>query len=258
MRFAACLEYDGADFFGWQSQAHARSVQDCVEAAFSRVADHEIKVTCAGRTDAGVHATGQVVHFESRARRADDAWRRGADGYLPDDVRVRWVRPVGADFHARFDALRRRYRYVILNAPTPSALLRRLSVWEYRPLEAEAMHAAAQMLVGEHDFSAYRSAGCRSQTPMRRIESLCVHRDRRFVYVDVCANAFLQHMVRNVVGVLLEIGRGERPRDWARQVLASRDRTQGGVTVAGAGLYLVGIEYDARHALPDDALWPRF
>ncbi len=258
MRLAACLEYDGADFFGWQSQAHARSVQDCVEAAFSRVADHELKVTCAGRTDAGVHATGQVAHFESHARRRADDWRRGADGHLPDDVRVRWVRPVGDEFHARFSALRRRYRYVILNAPAPSALLRRLSGWEYRPLDAGVMHEAGQTLVGEHDFSAYRSAGCRSRTPTRRVESLRVHRDGRFIYVDVCANAFLQHMVRNVVGVLLEIGRGEKPRDWARQVLASRDRTQGGVTVAGAGLYLVGIEYDARHALPDGAIWPRF
>lgn len=258
MKFAACLEYDGADFFGWQSQSHARSVQDCVETAFSRVADHELKMVCAGRTDAGVHATGQVAHFESRARRGDDAWRRGADSHLPDDVRVRWVRPVSDEFHARFSALRRRYRYVILNAPTPSALLRRLSGWEYRPLDAAAMHEAGQTLVGEHDFSAYRGAGCPSRTPMRRVESLRVHRGGRFIYVDVCANAFLQHMVRNVVGVLLEIGRGEKPRDWARRVLASRDRTQGGVTVAGAGLYLVGIEYDARHALPDGAIWPRF
>ena len=258
MKFAAGLEYDGADFFGWQSQSHARNVQDCVEAAFSRVADHQVKVTCAGRTDAGVHATGQVVHFESRARRDTEAWRRGVNSHLPHDVRVRWAREVGDDFHARFSALRRRYRYVILNAPAPSALLRRLSGWECRPLEAEAMNEAGQTLVGEHDFSAYRGAGCRSQTPMRRVESVRVHRDGRFLYVDVCANAFLQHMVRNVVGVLLEIGRGEKPCDWARRVLASRDRTQGGVTVAGAGLYLVRIEYDARYALPDGAIWPRF
>ncbi len=258
MKFAVCLEYDGTDFFGWQSQSHARSVQDCVEAAFSEVADCGVKVVCAGRTDAGVHATGQVVHFESGAQRTADAWRRGANSHLPGDVRAHWVRPVAGDFHARFSALRRRYRYVILNEPTSSALLRRLTARVRRPLEAGAMHEAAQALVGEHDFSGYRGAGCRSKTPMRRVESVRVHRDGRFVYVDICANAFLQHMVRNIVGVLVEIGCGEQPRDWARRVLEWRDRTRGGVTAEGGGLYLVGIEYDACYALPGGAVWPRF
>lgn len=258
MKFAVCLEYDGADFSGWQSQAHARSVQDCVEAAFSAVADHEVRVVCAGRTDAGVHATGQIVHFESGAARAEDDWLRGANSHLPGDVRARWVRAVDTGFHARFGALRRRYRYVILNAPTASALLRRLTAPVRRPLDAGAMHDAAQALVGEHDFSGYRGAGCRSRTPMRRVESVAVRRDGRFVHVDICANAFLQHMVRNIVGVLVEIGCGDRPRDHARRVLEWRDRTRGGVTAAGAGLYLVAIEYDARYALPGDAVWPRF
>lgn len=258
MRFAASLEYDGTDFYGWQSQSHARNVQDCVEKALSTVAACRVATVCAGRTDAGVHACGQVIHFDSGSARTPREWLFGANAHLPADVCLRWVRRTAGDFHARTDALRRHYRYVILNDATRSALLRTRSTRVHQPLDARLMHDAAQALAGEHDFSAYRSAGCRSKTPVRRVEFVRVHRGGRFVYIDICANAFLQHMVRNIAGVLIAIGRGERPAGWAAQVLAGRDRRAGGVTSPGTGLYLVAVEYGKRHSFPAAVAAPQF
>ena len=252
MKYAAGIEYDGACFYGWQTQSHARNVQDCVEAAFSKVADETVEVTCSGRTDAGVHALCQVVHFETGAHRETIEWLRGANANLPEDVAVRWIKSVADDFHARFSARRRCYRYVILNRPTRSALHRHRSAWEYRRLDVAAMHRAAQALVGEHDFSAFRAAGCQSRSPVRRVFSVAVRRDGEFVQITICADAFLQHAVRNVAGVLIAIGVGARPEAWAGEVLASRDRTRGGVTADAGGLYLLGAEYDECYGLPPE------
>ena len=257
MRICAVVEYDGTEFFGWQSQSHSRNVQDCVQDALSKVADQPIVTVCAGRTDAGVHAWRQVIHFDTDASRAPHEWLRGANANLPNDVCLRWVQEVADDFHARSDAIRRYYRYVILNDDVPSALLRNSCAHIARPLDAEAMHEAAQPLIGEHDFSGYRSAGCQSRSPVRKVESLRVHRDGRFIYIDICANAFVQHMVRNIAGVLIKVGHGDRPCDWPAEVLAQRDRTVGGVTAPGNGLYLVGVEYDKRHSLPEGVAFPQ-
>lgn len=258
MKFAAAIEYDGSQFFGWQSQSHARNVQDCVERALSQVANSPIKIVCAGRTDAGAHATGQVVHFETSARREVYEWLRGVNANLDDDVRVRWIAAVDQSFHARNSALRRHYRYIILNVSSPSALLRRLTTHCHQPLDAEAMNLSAQALVGEHDFSSFRSAGCQSKTPYRSVYRLQIARHGHLVYVDICANAFLQHMVRNIVGALIEVGNGTRARDWIAALLRQRDRTQGGVSMSAKGLYLVRIEYDANYGLPTEVIWPKF
>ncbi len=257
MRICAAVEYDGTDFFGWQSQSHARSVQDCVQGALSKVADHPVVVACAGRTDTGVHAWRQVIHFDTAASRTPREWLRGANANLPDDVCLRRVQAASDDFHARVSAIRRHYRYVILNDDVPSALLRNRCTRISQTLNADAMHDAAQALVGEHDFSGYRSAGCQSRSPMRTVESLRVWRDGCFIYIDICANAFLQHMVRNIAGVLIEVGHGEQPCDWPAQVLAQRDRRSGGVTAPSKGLYLVGVEYDASHSLPEGITFPQ-
>lgn len=250
-RYAAALEYHGAGFCGWQSQPQARNVQDCVESALSRVADHAIAATCAGRTDAGVHACGQVIHFDSDAARDVSAWQRGGNCYLPADVKLQWVRPVSDDFHARFSAQRRYYTYCILNRAQPSALYRDLFCWVYRPLNLAAMHRAAQLLLGEHDFSSFRSAGCQAHHAVRRIFSIAVRQSNgERIEIKVCANAFLQHMVRNIVGALLAVGTGDRPSAWIAELLACRDRRLGGVTAKPAGLYFVGVDYPMHFGLP--------
>ncbi len=249
MRYAAGIEYDGGDFHGWQTQSHARNVQDCVEAAFSKVAAEPVAVVCSGRTDAGVHALEQVVHFDARAQRRPSEWRRGANANLPEDVAVHWVKPVDDDFHARFSARRRCYGYVILNRPERSALHRRTATHVHRPLDAGAMRRAAQAVVGEHDFSSFRAAGCQARSPVRRVFSVDTRRAGEFVEIIVCADAFLQQMVRNIAGVLIAVGAGAQPEAWVGEVLARRDRTQGGVTAAGCGLYLLGVEYAARYGI---------
>lgn len=250
MRITAILEYDGSEFSGWQTQAAGRTVQACVEAALSAVADHAVSVTVAGRTDAGVHACAQVIHFDTDAPRAPRAWVFGANSHLPRDVALLWAGEVGGDFHARFSASGRRYRYVILNRPVRAALSRTRATWDYRPLDVDRMRAGAGRLVGTHDFSAFRAAECQAKSPVRALRALDVRRDGAFVVIDAYANAFLQHMVRNIVGVLTVIGAGEREPAWAREVLLSRDRTAGGVTAPAAGLYLVGIEYPPPWSFP--------
>jgi len=245
------LEYDGSAFRGWQRQeAGVRTVQGVLEQALSRVADHPVQLHCAGRTDAGVHASAQVVHFDTRAERRERAWVLGANANLPADVSVNWARPVAADFHARFSARSRRYRYRILNRPVRSALYRQQAVWCHWPLDTGRMQQAAQALVGEHDFSSFRALGCQARSPIREITELGIRREGELVILEVQANAFLHHMVRNIAGVLMAIGRGEQPVDWAAEVLARRDRTRGGVTAPAQGLCLIGVGYPAVFELP--------
>ena len=256
MRIALGIEYDGSAYFGWQRQLLEQTVQGRVERGLSVVADHTVSVVCAGRTDTGVHATGQVVHFDTEAQRDTVNWVRGANANLPHDIRVQWSAVVAADFHARFSARRRSYRYIILNRPVASALLRQRVCHEYRSLDHARMQAAAQALVGEHDFTSFRAAGCQARSPRREIYRLEVTRAGECVYLDVETNAFLHHMVRCIAGVLLAIGRGERDVDWAAEVLLARDRTLSGVNAPPGGLYLVQVGYDAHHGLPDDAYMP--
>ena len=259
MRIALGLEYDGSRFHGFERQPDLRTVQGEVEAVLGRIAASPVRVLCAGRTDAGVHATGQVVHFDTGAHRPVQAWVRGTNTWLPPDVAVLWARYVGGGFHARFLALRRRYRYVIVNRSARPALLAGRAGWEYRPLDARLMHLGAQCLTGEHDFSSFRAAGCRAKHPVRRVHRIEVVREGERIVIDVHANAFLQHMVRNIVGTLLEVGAGERDPDWVASVLAARDRRVAGVTAAPCGLYLVGVDYSEATGIPavplPDALW---
>jgi len=246
----AGVEYLGSRYAGWQLQAERPSVQAALEAALSSVANHPVTTICAGRTDAGVHAFGQVVHFDSGAAREPRAWALGSNARLPPDVSVRWVRSVSSDFSARFSAVSRRYRYVIHNSRTRSALLAERVNWLNYPLDAEAMDRAAQALRGENDFSAFRAAECQSTTPMRNLHAIRAQRRGEFVFVDVRANAFLHHMVRNIVGSLLEVGVGKRPESWIGALLAGRDRTRAGMTAAAAGLYFVGPDYPDGFDLP--------
>ena len=257
-RFAACVEYDGAPFSGWQRQDGTPTVQGAVEGALSFVADHPVVVVCAGRTDAGVHATGQIVHFSTTARRSEFGWLRGTNTRLPDGVAVHWIQPVGDDFHARFKARRRRYRYVIANQKVKPALLRRRASWEYRFLDADRMARAADALLGCHDFSAFRAAACQSKRPVKTLYRVDVARQGTFVWLDLEADGFLHHMVRNIAGVLMAIGAGERDVGWCRQVLDSGDRAAGGVTAPADGLYLTGVDYDEVHGLPQPPPPPRF
>ena len=249
-RWAAGVEYLGTRYSGWQWQGHAPSVQQEVERVLSTVGDHPIKVIAAGRTDAGVHALHQVIHFDSDAARAPHAWLFGANSQLPRDISLRWVQPADAEFHARYNATARSYRYVMWTGRARSALLEGRVTWLIAGLDAGAMHGAAQSLVGEHDFSAFRDADCQSRTPMRNLHAISVRQHGDFTVLDVKANAFLHHMVRNIAGVLMAIGQGKQPASWAQAVLASRNRAQGGVTAEAGGLYFVGPEYPAQFALP--------
>lgn len=250
MRIAIGLEYDGSRFHGWQLQDGVSSVQQQVEEALSHVAGHGVRVHCAGRTDAGVHALCQVVHFDTEALRPMRGWMLGTNANLTDDVAVLWAQQVRADFHARFSAVGRAYRYLILNrAPRPGLLAHRVT-WVRRPLDADLMHAAGQALVGTHDFSAFRAQGCQAKSPVRTLTRLEVRRQGDYVELAVSANAFLHHMVRNIAGVLIAIGQGDAPPRWAGEVLVGGDRTLGGVTAPSDGLYFAAVDYPAAYALP--------
>jgi tRNA pseudouridine38-40 synthase len=251
-RIALGLEYDGSAFSGWQSQANARGVQSVVEAALAEVADHPVEVMAAGRTDAGVHAAMQVVHFDTTAVRSERSWVLGATTNLPSQVSVLWARDVPEGFHARYSAMARRYRYLILNRAARPALAAQRVCWVREPLDAQRMQIAAQHLIGEHDFTSFRAAECQSRTPMRNVHEISVERRGQLILLNVCANAFLHHMVRNIAGVLIAIGCGEHTTDWPAEVLAARDRTKGGVTAAASGLYLAGIRYAAALGLPSE------
>ncbi len=252
-RWAAGVEYLGARFSGWQLQRGRESVQGTLESALSQVAAHPVVTVAAGRTDTGVHAFGQVVHFDSPAPRSAYAWVLGTNSNMPQDVSLSWIQPVGEHFDARRSAQRRRYRYVIRNLRARSALLSDRVCWVPQTLDAEAMHRAAQVLIGEHDFSAFRAAECQSTTPMRNMMQIDVFRRAEFVVIDVCANAFLHHMVRNIAGSLIEIGRARRAENWMAELLAGRDRTRAAMTSSARGLYFLGPEYPAEFGLPPPA-----
>lgn len=255
MRIALGIEYDGTAFAGWQWQPGRRTVQTVLENALSRIAAEPVRVHAAGRTDAGVHAIAQVAHFDSRAERPQRAWLLGSNTELPEDIRILWTRPVPADFHARYSAIARYYRYVILNRPMKSALSRRQVTWCFQPLDECRMQRAASCLVGEHDFSSFRAQGCQSTSPFRNLHFVTVRRDGERVIIELAANAFLHHMVRNIVGVLMTIGAGKRDPEWAAEVLAARDRAAGGVTALPDGLYLGGVCYPDRFELPRDPIF---
>ncbi|MBK5930828.1 tRNA pseudouridine(38-40) synthase TruA [Halochromatium salexigens] len=252
-RIVLGIEYLGTPYCGWQYQHHALSVQQVLEEALARVADQPVRVHCAGRTDAGVHATGQVVHFETTAVRSERAWTLGVNAHLPDEVAVRWARAVDADFHARFSAVARHYRYLILRRPARSALWHRRAFWTHRALSVAPMREATAALIGRHDFTSFRALACQAKSPVRTLHALDLSERGDLLVLSVSADGFLHHMVRNLVGVLLAIGRGERPVDWAAELLALRDRAQGGVTAPAHGLYLVRVDYPAAFGLPSAA-----
>jgi len=259
-RIAMALEYQGGAYRGWQSQDKPKvaTIQDALESALSSVAASPVTVICAGRTDAGVHASHQVVHFDAPVGRSVKAWHAGCNALLPTDIAVRWVRPVAGDFHARFSATARRYRYVILNQLRRSAHLVGGVTHIDVPLDEALMHREAQVLVGEQDFSAFRAASCQSHSPMRNIHYVNVNRHGRYVVIDIQGNAFLHHMVRNIAGVLVAVGSGAQPVGWTAEVLASRDRSQGGVTAKPHGLYLVDVNYPSEFDLPQLSPGPEF
>ncbi|MCW8193256.1 tRNA pseudouridine(38-40) synthase TruA [Proteobacteria bacterium 005FR1] len=258
-RIAACVEYNGALFHGFQAQKfEVDTVQKSLQSALSSVADEEITLVCAGRTDAGVHASAQIIHFDSLAARPLKAWSLGVNARLPQGVSIKWAQPVSPHFHARFSARARTYRYVIYNSPTRPALMREQVTWQKRPLDFEAMVRAGSFLVGEHDFSSFRASQCQARSPIREIHHLRFCRNRDLIIMEVRANAFLHHMVRNIAGVLMTVGCGDKPVQWVEAVLAARDRTQGGITAPSAGLYLVRVEYPDQFELPATESGPYF
>lgn len=251
MRLAAAVEYDGTCYNGWQSQPDGKTVQDEVQRALAAVANHPVAVVCAGRTDAGVHAVSQIIHFDTPAKRTARSWLLGTNSALPGDISIRWVQQVPEEFHARFSAQQRRYRYVILNRTFRSALLRHRVCFEPRPLNAAAMNSAARYLTGQHDFNALRAASCQAKTSVRTIHSLSVSRDQECVVIDISANAFLHNMVRIIAGVLLRVGRGDAKESWVQEILAAGDRRHLGVTAPASGLYFTGVVYPDSFAFPD-------
>lgn len=251
MRWALGIEYDGSCYNGWQAQKDGLGVQTVLEKALSEVADHPVSVICAGRTDTGVHSIAQVIHFDTDAVRSIRSWVLGANANLPRDVSVLWAVKVSNDFHARFSALSRVYRYTILNRAVRPAILANKVSWDHRPLDVERMQIAASHLIGEHDFTSYRTVQCQSKSPIRNVICLDVSRENDFVFIDIEANAFLHHMVRNMAGVLMAIGAGEEDTDWSKVVLDKNDRTKGGVTAPSAGLYFMKVRYPEKFAIPD-------
>jgi len=254
MRYSARIEYDGSRFSGWQKQKHdVRTVQECLETSLSKVANHSISVTTAGRTDTGVHATHQVIHFECDANRDEFELRQGTNRFLDHDIRVHWVCEVADDFHARFSAKNRSYRFIIHNAPSASAIFRNYSTPEYRILDVDKMRRAGQDLVGEHDFSSFRASGCQANSPVRTVSDFKLSNHQEWIWFDIKANAFLQHMVRNIAGALIEVGYGKRDDKWIKYLLKERDRTKGSITAPPNGLYLTGVEYSDEYNLPSNS-----
>jgi tRNA pseudouridine38-40 synthase len=245
-RICLTVQYDGSEYHGWQfqkSMPHLQTVQATLEAALSKIADHEVSVVCAGRTDRGVHALGQVVHFDTTAQRDLSAWVLGANSHLPDSVVVRTSQLVADDFHARFSALTRSYRYKIYNSKLPDVFANRLATWVKTKLDVPAMQIAAKYLIGEHDFSAFRASGCQAKTAVRNLELLDVTRNKHWIDVDLRANAFLYHMVRNIMGSLILVGKGFRPPEWVQDILLQKDRKLAADTASARGLYLTAVQY---------------
>ncbi|AKO45409.1 tRNA pseudouridine(38-40) synthase TruA [[Haemophilus] ducreyi] len=258
MKIALGIEYDGSNYFGWQRQAEVVSVQQTLEEALSKVANTTIEVFCAGRTDSGVHGTGQVVHFETEVERPLASWCFGTNAHLANDIAVKWAVKVAEDFHARFSATARRYRYIIFNSKLRTAILPKGVAHYHYPLDAQKMHQAGQYLLGEQDFSSFRAAKCQSHTPWRNIHHLNVVRQGNYVIIDIQANAFVHHMVRNIVGSLLEVGQGLQPIEWIKWLLEQKNRQLAAPTAKAEGLYLVNVEYPSRFGIPKTALGPLF
>jgi tRNA pseudouridine38-40 synthase len=250
MRIALGLEYDGSRFLGWQTQPGGGAVQDALEKALAGIAGAPVATICAGRTDSGVHARAQVVHFDTDAVRPDSAWVRGVNALLPDSVAVLWSRPVDGEFHARFSALARNYRYELLNRPVRPALEATRVGWFHQPLDVGRMREAAAHLVGENDFSAFRSSECQAKSPVRTLHSLEIDERAGRIHFALRANAFLHHMVRNIVGTLVYVGKGKHPPAWTKEVLLSRNRSAAAPTFGPEGLYLEKIEYEGKWQLP--------
>ena len=258
-RVALAIEYKGADFHGFQTQPNGvKTVQQALEKALSIVADESVTLVCAGRTDAGVHATNQVVHFDTLVKRAPKAWVMGTRPHLPDAVSVKWAQNVSPHFHARFSALNRTYRYLLSDAKTSSALLHHQITWSSRPLDIEKMREGAAQLVGRHDFTSFRATQCQAKSPVREIQYLHIIRRGDLIVLEVQANAFLHHMVRNIVGVLMAVGAGDKPAAWVGEVLAAKNRSAGGVTSKPHGLYLVAVDFPVEFNLPKGSPGPLF
>jgi tRNA pseudouridine38-40 synthase len=250
MRIALGVEYDGRPYCGWQSQADGRTVQDTLQRALSQIACESTSIIAAGRTDTGVHALEQVVHFDTHAERPLTSWVRGVNAVLPDSIAVCWAHPVLDEFHARFSAHGRSYRYLLINRPVRSAIHTGKAGWFHAPLDVAAMQAAAQCLVGEHDFSAFRASECQAKSPIKNLHQLDIRRNGEMLIFDLSANAFLHHMVRNIVGCLVYVGKGKHPPDWLAEVLDSRERRLAAPTFAPDGLYLRRIQYEEKWGLP--------
>lgn len=249
-RYAACVEYDGSAFSGWQTQVGQRTVQQELEKSLTRVANSPISIVTAGRTDAKVHATGQIIHFESSANREIIEWLFGVNRFLPADIRVHWVYQVDQEFHARFSAVRRSYRYIIYNSRVKPCLLRHYASHEYNHLDIERMNQAAKAFIGEQDFTSVRAAGCQAHTAIREVYDLDIKRQDNWVWFDITANAFLQHMVRNIAGMLIAVGVGDKKVAWVTEVLQAKDRKLAGVTALPNGLYLTHVQYPTKYSLP--------
>ena len=250
MKIALGIEYAGCNYFGWQKQAVSPTIQEILETTLSGIANEHINVYCAGRTDTGVHAIQQVVHFETSSLREPHAWVLGSNTILPKDIAVTWALNIDDDFHARFSAVSRTYQYLIINRRARPAVFNGLVTWECRQLDLDKMKEASRCLIGEHDFSSFQAAACQSHTPVRTVYNLEIYKLDEWFVITICANAFLHHMVRNIAGVLMAIGDGSKDVSWAADVLAAEDRTVGGVTAPADGLYLVNIQYPERFAIP--------
>lgn len=257
MRFALGIDYEGTHYRGWQTQQEGvPSIQSTIEDVLSRIADHPVTIHAAGRTDAGVHASGMVAHFDTHAIRGHKSWLLGSNTWLPKDIALRWIHPVSEDFHARFKAVARRYRYIIFNSGQRSSQLAGKVTWHYHPLNFERMKIAANYLVGQHNFNSFRAVGCQSRNPNRHVHFLNLTKRGSLIILDIQADGFLHHMVRNIAGVLMAIGEGKAEPEWVQELLRVQDRTQGGVTASGSGLYFVDALYPPEFELPKEPLGP--
>ena len=250
MRIALILEYNGSHYCGWQSQATGCSVQDVLESAISKIACCKIRVIAAGRTDAGVHARYQVVHFDTPVQRPISAWVRGVNAHLPKDIAVLWASEVSLDFHARYSATERRYLYFLLSHPVRSGLYHQRVGWFHQPLDLQQMQIAAKFLLGQHDFSAFRAAECQAKSPIRTLNKLEISCQGNIFIFELCADAFLHHMVRNIIGCLVYVGKGKYSLEWMQTLIKNRDRANAAPTFSAAGLYLAGVSYDPKWKLP--------
>ena len=257
MRFAIGIDYDGTNYRGWQAQQEGvASVQLTLQTALSQIANHPVYVHAAGRTDAGVHASGMIAHFDTDAIRDHRSWLLGVNTLMPDDVALRWIHPISDDFHARFSAVARRYRYVIFNSAQRSSVLAGKVTWHYHALNVERMKLAASYLVGLHDFTSFRAVGCQARNPVRNVQFLNITQSGSLIVLDIQADGFLHHMVRNIAGVLMAIGQGKAEPEWVLDILAAKDRTQGGITASGSGLYFADAIYPPEFALPKEPIGP--